>query len=82
MFTPTQQTTVTPANMAALLLSAYCLVLNYDDPDGPIDALVPWSAAPVFMDAVEKYAGEKPKCEYVRPNMGHLTSRGRRVVTA
>lgn len=71
---------VTERHMLAIWRDAYRRVVNPDDPEGPIDALVPWSAAAMFSEAVQFMTGERPSCEYRRPNLGHIVARGRRAV--
>jgi hypothetical protein len=64
--------------MHALHNAAVGMVENPADPEGPIDAKVPWYAASLFVKAVALATGETPQCDYVRPGYGHLVSPGRR----
>jgi hypothetical protein len=76
---PANSTVVSSDSMRGLFLQAYCHAQNSEDPDGPINVVVPWEASGTFCLAIELFAGgEKVLCRYVRPSLGHLTHPGRR----
>jgi hypothetical protein len=66
---------------ALLLQTAFNQICNPDDWKAPIDALVPWEAANVYMQAVEFMTATTCQCERVKKEglyYGRLTSIGYR----
>lgn len=68
-----------PGAYASLLFTAFEQVCNVFDRRGPIDALVPWEAANVYMDAIEYMKAGPVKAERVvkgGETWCHLTAPG------
>jgi hypothetical protein len=68
-----------PGAYVTLLFTAFDQVCNVFDSRGPIDALVPWEAANVYMDAIEYMKAGPVKAERVvkgGETWCHLTAPG------
>lgn len=63
---------------AELMRFAFAQICDPKDWKGPIDAIVPWDCANVYMQAVQFMTAVQPVCERVSGNMARITCIGYR----